>query len=107
MGFTRKGHISNISTIVVSVVLDVLGAPVRQEDVVGSFNIPIPIMSFSLVEVGARVIVMDSILIAVGFGFFLVDRAMVGGWGVVHWSMHWGVDGSVDGSVDGAGGVGS
>ena len=81
--------ISDITVVVVSMVLDVLGATVREEDRVGSFNIPLSIMNFSVVKVGSRVIIMDSILKTVGFGFFLVNggvvrgRSMVRGRGMV------------------------
>ena len=75
--------ISDITVVVVSMVLDVLGATVREEDVVGSFNIPSSISNFTSIKVGARVIIMDSILILVGFGFFLVDGGVVRGRSVV------------------------
>ena len=66
--------ISNISTIVVGVVLDMLGPAIRKEDRVGSLYITRTIGHLSSIEVGSRILVVHSILVAVGFGLLLVDR---------------------------------
>merc|ERR1712212_1263551 len=64
--------ISNISTIVVGMVLDMLGPAIRKEDRVGSLYITRTIGHLSSIEVGSRILVVHSILVAVGLGLFLV-----------------------------------
>merc|ERR1712121_550838 len=58
-------------------VVDVLGSAGGKENRVGSLNITVPIPRFSSVEVGSRVVVMDSVLVAVGAGT-VGNRSSVG-----------------------------
>merc|ERR1719317_904906 len=83
--------ISHISSVVVSMIVDVLGPAIGKEDRVGPLYIARAISALSGIEVGSRVIIMHSILVAVGFGLLLVGwcmmRCMVGGWHVVRWKV--------------------
>merc|ERR1719369_581935 len=49
LSFSLIGHISNISIIVISVILDMLDATIRKVDRVRSINYPSSIIRFSLV----------------------------------------------------------
>merc|ERR1719308_247080 len=83
--------ISHISSVVVSMIVYVLGPAIRKENRVGPLYIARAISALSGIEVGSRVIIMHSILVAVGFGLLLVGwcmmRCMVGGWHVVRWKV--------------------
>merc|ERR1719312_1604845 len=111
VGRARVGNalvldVSDVSAVAIGVssVVDNLGAAIRKGNGVGASH-GLGVGSLLLGKVGARVVVMDTVLESVGLGGLII-AAMVGGWGVVDWSVDWGVDRGVDGSVDGAGGVG-
>merc|ERR1711962_969283 len=78
-------YICNVTSIMISMVLDMLGSSIREKYGVGSFNIPSSVSSFSGIEVGSRVFIMDSVLIAVRLVIFMVHRcwSMVGNRGMV------------------------
>ena len=58
--------ISNITTIIISMVTDTLCTAIRKSNRVGSFNITISISRFSSIVVSTRVVIMHSILVSVG-----------------------------------------
>merc|ERR1712168_1603328 len=70
--------ISHITGIVISMILHVLGSPVRKEDRVGTLDVAGAISIFAGIEVGSCVIVMDTVLVAVRFWLFFVDWSMMG-----------------------------
>merc|ERR1712105_162469 len=69
--------ISHISTVVVSMIVDMLGPAIRKEDRVGSLYITRTISNLASIEVGSRILIMHSILIAVRFRLLLVHWCMV------------------------------
>ena len=89
-GNTFIGDISNITTITISMVVDILDTTIRKSNSVGSFNITISISSFSSIVVSTRVVIMHSILIGVRRWNLLVHwscmdyRGMVGRGSMVH-----------------------
>ena len=80
VGGTLVLDIGHKPVVVISVVVDVLGATVGQEDGVGSLHVAGTVGGLAGVEVGSRVIVMDSVFVGVGLRLLLVDwLGMVGG----------------------------
>jgi len=102
---TLVGNISNISVVVVSGVLDVLGTAIRKSNSVRSRNNTISVRGFSGIESSLGVIISNSVLISVGLrGSLLLNirsRLVSRGRGMVG-------RGSVDnrGSMDNRGMVG-
>ena len=76
---TLIGHIGNISIVVVSGVLDVLGPAIGKGNRVGSSNSTSAISSLSSVESSLGVVISNSILESIRCGLLLVDGgSMVG-----------------------------
>ena len=80
------GHISNISIIVISVILDMLDATIRKVDRVRSINYTSSIIRFSLVEGSTRVVISNSISVTVGGGLSKVRLGITSGMSN-YWSM--------------------
>ena len=80
MSSTLVSHVSDISVVMVGVVLDVLNSAVREENTVAPLNIPVTVGSLSSVEVGPAVLVVDAVVVAVGMRSLLVDRGVVDRW---------------------------
>ena len=79
MRLSLVGDISNISVVVVSGVLDMLGPAIRKSNAVGSSHGTVAISSLSSVELGLGVVISNSILESIRCGLLLVDRgSMVG-----------------------------
>merc|ERR1719228_2070658 len=70
-------NISNISSIIISMVVNILGTSIRKSNSVGSFNITITISSLPSIVVSTRVVIMYSVLIAVGSWLLFVHRSMI------------------------------
>ena len=72
--------ISNITTIVISMIVNNLGATIRKGNSVGAaHNIAVRVLSLG--KVGTRVLIMHSILISVGLWGLVIDwGGMVWGW---------------------------
>ena len=79
--------ISNISSVVVGMVLHMLDSPIRQQDTVAALHIAIAVISLVGINVGPAVVIMDSILVMVGVWGLLVVRC----WGMVNRSRGRGV----------------
>merc|ERR1719350_1114744 len=67
-GNTIIGHISNITIIIIGVVVDMLDTAIRKVDRVGSFNNTGTIIGLSLVESSTRIVISNSIGVRVGRG---------------------------------------
>ena len=80
---TLVGNISNISVVVVSGVLDVLGTAIRKSNSVRSRNNTISVRGFSGIESSLGVIISNSVLISVGLrGSLLLNiRGRLVSWG--------------------------
>merc|ERR1719500_1856293 len=65
---TIIGHISNITIIIIGMVVDMLNTAIRKVDRVGSFNNTGTIIGLSLVESSTRVVISNSIGVRVGRG---------------------------------------
>jgi len=106
---TLIGDISNISIVVVSGVLDVLGAAIGKSNSVRSRNNTISIRSFSSIESSLGVIVSNSILVSVGLGSSLLlnirGGLVSGGRSMVGWGSYLDNRGSMDnrGNLDNGG----
>merc|ERR1719228_1777477 len=70
-------NISNISSIIINMVVNILGTSIRKSNSVGSFNITITISSLPSIVVSTRIVIMHSVLIAVGSWYILVDWSMI------------------------------
>ena len=86
LSFSLIGHISNISIIVISVILDMLDATIRKVDRVRSINNTSSIIRFSLVEGSTRVVISNSISVTVGGGLSKVRLGITSGMSN-NWSM--------------------
>ena len=64
-------NISNITIVVVSMVLDMLDSSIRK-NTVAALNITLAIISLVSINVGATVVIMNTILIVIGVTWFLV-----------------------------------
>jgi len=97
---TLVGNISNITVVVVSGVLDILGTAIRKSNSVRSRNNTISIRGFSSVESSLGVIISNSILVSVWLrGSLLLNirgRLVSGGRGMVGRSSYLDNRGSVD-----------
>jgi len=97
---TLVGNISNITIVVVSSVLDILGTAIRKSNSVRSRNNTISIRGFSSVESSLGVIISNSILVSVWLrGSLLLNirgRLVSGGRGVVGRSSYLDNRGSMD-----------
>merc|ERR1712062_596632 len=67
-------YIRDKTAVVVSMVFDVLCAAIREQDRVGTLNVPVSVRDLASVKVGSVVIIVNSILVLVGTRFLLVDR---------------------------------
>merc|ERR1719356_244025 len=87
LSFSLIGHISNITIIVIGMILDMLDATIRKVDRVRSINNTSSIIRLSLVEGSTRVVVSNSISVGVGGGFSKVRLGITSGmsnyWSVV------------------------
>jgi len=72
------GHISNIASIAISLVSNMLGTAIRKGNRVRSLSITSTITSLGSVEVGVRVVIRDSISIGIRGGLIGVSRGVVG-----------------------------
>ena len=75
-------NISNITIVVVSVVLDMLDSSIRKKNAVAALNITLAIISLVSINVGATVVIMNTILIVIGVSWFLV---MMWSWNMMNW----------------------
>merc|ERR1719208_557217 len=66
LSFSLIGHISNITIIVICMVLDMLNTTVRKVDRVRSINNTSSIIRLSLIEGSTRVVISNSISVTVG-----------------------------------------
>jgi len=67
------GHLSHVAVNVVGVVVDSLGAAVREVDLVGSLDNTGAIVRLSSIEVGVGVVISDSVVVRVGGNLVRVD----------------------------------
>jgi len=65
---TLIGHISNITIIIIGMIVDMLNTAIRKVNRVGSFNNTSTIIGLSLVESSTRVVISNSIGVRVGRG---------------------------------------
>merc|ERR1711963_335140 len=123
MWLSLIGDISNITIIVVGVVLNMLDSAVGKVDRVFSINNTSSIIVLSLLESSTRVVISNSIgvrvwgrlskvisnissmdwgMVSWGSMHSMVDWGMdsVGNWGMDSMSKNWGMDGMVDWSMD-------
>ena len=73
--------ISNISIVVVSMVLDMLDTSIWKQNTVTSLYIAIAISCLSSIKICSTVVIMDTVLVTVRMWCFLVH------WGVISWCM--------------------
>jgi len=110
------GHISNIASIAISLVSNMLGTAIRKSNRVRSLSIASTITSLGSVEVGIGVVISYSVGVGVGRGLVRVGRGVISRGSVDNRGMvsRGGMDnrGSMDnrsmvswGSVDNRGGV--
>jgi len=78
-GSSLIGDLSNESKVVVSMVGGGLNSAIRKSNGVGSSNVSIVILGFSLSEVGSTVVISYSILVGEGLRGLLVGLGGVGG----------------------------
>merc|ERR1719347_293320 len=71
------GDISNIASIAISLVSNMLGTAIRKSNRVRSLGISSTITSLSSVEVGVGVVISYSVGVGVGGGLIRVGRGMV------------------------------
>lgn len=88
VGHTLVAHIGDETVVVISVILDVLGATVGKQDTVAALDVAGGVGHLGGVEVGSTVLVVDSVLVAVWLRLLFVHwlRVVVGGgwwWGWV------------------------
>merc|ERR1719411_2038121 len=60
------GYIRDKSPVVVSMVGHMLGSSVRKEDRVGALHVPVSVRDLSSIEVGAVIIIVNTIFVLVG-----------------------------------------
>jgi hypothetical protein len=77
------GHISNIASIAISLVSNMLGTAIRKGNRVRSLSITSTITSLGSVEVGVRVVISNSVCVGVRGGLIGVGRFSVVSWGSV------------------------
>jgi len=73
------GNISNIASIAISLVGNMLGTAIRKSNRVRSLSIASTITGLSSVEVGVGVVISNSVGVSVGGGLIRVGRGMVSG----------------------------
>merc|ERR1711962_911497 len=78
-GSSLIGDLSNESKVVVSMVGGGLDSAIRESNGVGSSNVSIVILGFSLSEVGSTVVISYSILVGEGLRGFIIGLRSVGG----------------------------
>merc|ERR1719356_1201048 len=69
LSFSLIGHISNITIIIIGMIVNMLDTTIGKVDRVRSFNNTSSIIGFSLVEGSTRVVISNSISVTVGGGF--------------------------------------
>ena len=77
MGSSFIGDISDVASMVISMILDMLDTAIRQQNTVTALHVTMTISSLSCVKVTSAVVVMDPVLVGVGVGDFLVDGGVV------------------------------
>ena len=77
MGSSLIGDISDVASMVISMILDMLDTTIRQQNTVAALNITMTISSLASVKVTSAVIAMDPVLVGVGVGGLLVDGGVV------------------------------
>jgi len=97
------GHISNIASIAISLVGNMLGTAIRKSNRVRSLSVSGTITGLSSVEVGVGVVISNSVGVSVGGGLIRVGRGMISRGGMDYRGMV--SRGSMDnrGSVDNRG----
>merc|ERR1711962_410682 len=78
-GSSLIGDLSNESKVVVSMGGGGLNSAIRESNGVGSSNVSIVILGFSLSEVGSTVVISYSILVGEGLRGFIIGLRSVGG----------------------------
>jgi len=73
------GNISDIASIAISLVGNMLGAAIRKSNGVRSLSVSGIITSLSSIEVGVGVVISNSVGVSVGGGLIRVSRGMVSG----------------------------
>ena len=86
LSFSIISNISNITIIVIGMILDMLDATIRKVDRVRSINYTSSIIRFSLVEGSTRVVISNSISVTVGGGLSKVRLGITSGMSN-YWSM--------------------
>merc|ERR1719431_448137 len=81
------GDISNIASIAISLVSNMLGTAIRKSNRVRSLGIASTISSLGSVEVGVGVVISYSVGVGVGRGFIWVGRGVVSRGSVDNWGM--------------------
>ena len=71
--------ISDVSGVVVSMILDVLDTAIRQQNTVAPLHITVTVASLASVKVAAAVVVVDPVLVGVGVRGLLVHVMDRGG----------------------------
>merc|ERR1719187_888123 len=90
---TIISHISDVTIIIIGMIVDMLGTAIRKVDRVGTFYNTSTIIGLSLVEGSTRVVISNSIGVRVGRDFSKVrlgisTNSMSNNWGMVNnWSM--------------------
>ena len=77
MGSSLIGDISDVASMVISMILDMLDTTIRKQNTVAALHITMTISSLASVKVTSAVVVMDPVLVGVGVGGLLVDRGVV------------------------------
>merc|ERR1712111_278888 len=90
MSLSFIGHISHVSSVVISVISHMLCSSIGEEDRIRTLNISIGIRDLTSVEVSSMVVIMYAIFILIRRGLLLVNRCwcMISrGRGMVSWGM--------------------
>merc|ERR1711892_1086241 len=97
------GNISNISSITISLVVNMLGTAIRKSNRVRSLSISVTITSLSSVEVGVGVVIGNGVGVSVRRGFIRIGRGGMDNGGMVNWrSMdYWGMVDDWGSMIDG------
>lgn len=73
-------YVGDETVVVISMILDVLGPAVREQDGIAAFNVAGGVSNLSSIEIGSTVLIVDSVLVTVWLGFlFVLYRVVVGG----------------------------
>jgi len=75
-------YVGDETVIVISMILDVLGPAVREQDGITAFNVAGGVSNLSSIEIGSTVLIVDSVLVTVWLGFlFVLYRVVICGGG--------------------------